>query len=306
MYHGRGKLEGKPETRVDESQAKRWRYSFLSILQLFTRKTKTRLKGHLSLDIAVYGKITKSSDQVFISFQFSIARFHQTVSISPMALISSSSKAPPTALHTLLHSPLFSVPSSSSSLFNFSLSLKKTFLSLSRSVIASGARTRTRFISRDVALKSNSSTAIGDDLSPSPSSFSSSSFEEVEADEEELKKALKIGARVRVKVPLKVYHVPRLSEVELTGMEGVIKQYVGLWKGKRISANLPYKVEFQLDNVQGQGRGPGVVKFFAHLKEDDPDSERNLTFWPIPFVSCRVISLVSLVKALAKCAVRME
>ncbi|XP_022763870.1 ferredoxin-thioredoxin reductase, variable chain-like [Durio zibethinus] len=74
----------------------------------------------------------------------------------------------------------------------------------------------------------------------------------------------KVGAKVRVKVPLKVYHVPRVPEVDLTGMEGVIKQYAGLWKGKRISANLPYKVEF-LEEIEG--RGP--VKFFAHLKEEE-------------------------------------
>ncbi|KAM1101970.1 hypothetical protein ACFX19_010874 [Malus domestica] len=74
----------------------------------------------------------------------------------------------------------------------------------------------------------------------------------------------KIGARVTVKVPLKVYHVPRVPEVDITGMEGELKQYVGLWKGKRISANLPYKVQFVVD-VQGRG----AVKFFAHLKEDE-------------------------------------
>ncbi|MQL41583.1 ferredoxin--nitrite reductase [Escherichia coli] len=73
-----------------------------------------------------------------------------------------------------------------------------------------------------------------------------------------------MGARVRVKVPLKVYHVPKVPEVDLTGMEGQIKQYVGVWRGKRISANLPYKVEFLTDI---QPRGP--VKFFAHLKEDE-------------------------------------
>ncbi|KAL2339347.1 hypothetical protein Fmac_007287 [Flemingia macrophylla] len=49
-------------------------------------------------------------------------------------------------------------------------------------------------------------------------------------------------------------------------MEGEIKQYVGLWKGKRISANLPYKVQFV---TEIQGRGP--VKFFPHLKEDEFD-----------------------------------
>ncbi|XVE93003.1 hypothetical protein REPUB_Repub01dG0152400 [Reevesia pubescens] len=80
----------------------------------------------------------------------------------------------------------------------------------------------------------------------------------------EAKEESKVGAKVRVKIPLKVYHVPRVPEVDLTGLEGVIKQYVGRWKGKNISANLPYKVEFVKEI---EGRGP--VKFFAHLKEDE-------------------------------------
>ncbi|XVE49661.1 hypothetical protein DITRI_Ditri01bG0099500 [Diplodiscus trichospermus] len=80
----------------------------------------------------------------------------------------------------------------------------------------------------------------------------------------EAQEEAKIGARVRVKVPLTVYHVPRVPELDLNGLEGVIKQYVGVWKGKRISANLPYKVEF-IKEIEG--RGP--VKFFAHLKEEE-------------------------------------
>ncbi|CAK9168691.1 unnamed protein product [Ilex paraguariensis] len=74
-----------------------------------------------------------------------------------------------------------------------------------------------------------------------------------------------IGARVRVKVPLKVYHVPKVPEFERTGMVGLLKQYVGVWKGKRISANLPYKVEF-VTEIEGRS---GPVKFSAHLKEDE-------------------------------------
>ncbi|KAM1121737.1 hypothetical protein ACFX2I_003411 [Malus domestica] len=66
-----------------------------------------------------------------------------------------------------------------------------------------------------------------------------------------------------MKVHLKVYHVPRVLEVDITGMEGKLKQYVVLWKGKQISTNLPYKVQFVVD-IQGRG----AVKFFAHLKED--------------------------------------
>ena len=75
----------------------------------------------------------------------------------------------------------------------------------------------------------------------------------------------KVGRKIRVKTPLNVYHIPKLPELELTSdMIGVIKQYIGLWKGKRISPNLPFKVEFV---VEIEGRGP--VKFVAHLKEDE-------------------------------------
>uniref|UniRef100_A0A7N0U8N7 Ferredoxin thioredoxin reductase alpha chain domain-containing protein n=1 Tax=Kalanchoe fedtschenkoi TaxID=63787 RepID=A0A7N0U8N7_KALFE len=74
----------------------------------------------------------------------------------------------------------------------------------------------------------------------------------------------KVGSKVRVKVPLKVYHVPKVAEVDLTGKESLIKQYVGVWKGKRISTNLPFKVEFH-----AQVPERGVVKFSAHLREDE-------------------------------------
>ncbi|XP_004489188.1 ferredoxin-thioredoxin reductase, variable chain [Cicer arietinum] len=83
---------------------------------------------------------------------------------------------------------------------------------------------------------------------------------------EEKDEESKIGARIRVKVPLKVYHVPKVPEIDLAGMEGNIKQNVALWKGKRISANLPYKVEFISKDIQGP-RGP--LKFSAHLKDDE-------------------------------------
>ena len=59
----------------------------------------------------------------------------------------------------------------------------------------------------------------------------------------------------------------KLPDLELTpDMVGVIKQYVGFWKGKHISPNYPFKVEFL---VQGQGRAGGPLKFFVHLKEDE-------------------------------------
>ncbi|KAI3719604.1 hypothetical protein L6452_20506 [Arctium lappa] len=85
---------------------------------------------------------------------------------------------------------------------------------------------------------------------------------------EEEEVPVKIGAKVRVKVPLKVYHIPKVPEVELNGKEGKIKEYVAVWKGKNISANFPYKIEF-LETLEGRGDKP--VKFFAHLKEDEFD-----------------------------------
>lgn len=75
----------------------------------------------------------------------------------------------------------------------------------------------------------------------------------------------KEGKRIRVKESIKVYHVMKAPDLDLQGMEGVIKQYVGVWKGKSISANLPFKVEFFIE-VEGQEK---PVRFFAHLKEDE-------------------------------------
>ncbi|XP_078427407.1 ferredoxin-thioredoxin reductase, variable chain-like [Wolffia australiana] len=77
----------------------------------------------------------------------------------------------------------------------------------------------------------------------------------------------KVGARVRVKASVKVFHVQKAPDLELQGLEGVIKQYVGLFKGQSISANLPFKVEFNFpDGIDGR---PGPIKFLAHLREDE-------------------------------------
>ncbi|CAN6252489.1 unnamed protein product [Urochloa humidicola] len=82
---------------------------------------------------------------------------------------------------------------------------------------------------------------------------------------EEAAAAPKIGKRVRVTAPLRVYHIVKAPDLDIQGMEGVVKQYVGVWKGKRITANLPFKIEFQID-VEGQ---PKPVRFFVHLREDE-------------------------------------
>ncbi|XP_051124633.1 ferredoxin-thioredoxin reductase, variable chain-like [Andrographis paniculata] len=86
--------------------------------------------------------------------------------------------------------------------------------------------------------------------------------------DEEVKRAeSKIGCKVRVKGPLKVYHVPKVPEFDLAGKVGVLKQYVAIYKGKRISANLPYKVEFTAEDASGRDGKP--VKFSAHLRGDE-------------------------------------
>ncbi|CAA2981508.1 ferredoxin-thioredoxin reductase, variable chain-like [Olea europaea subsp. europaea] len=104
--------------------------------------------------------------------------------------------------------------------------------------------------------------------SSSATTTNSVSLDDDSVNDDEVKKAESIiGAKVRIKVPLKVYHVPKVPEYELTGKVGVVKQYVGVHKGKKISANLPYKVEFVVDEILGRGGKP--VKFLAHLRDDE-------------------------------------
>ncbi|XP_043702853.1 ferredoxin-thioredoxin reductase, variable chain, chloroplastic-like [Telopea speciosissima] len=130
--------------------------------------------------------------------------------------------------------------------------------------LTTGKLRRERKISCEVALKLDSSTVDSSSCSSSSSSLNLSSAASTAGEEDEESSRAKIGARVRVKAPLKVYHVPKVPELDVTGMEGKLKQYVGLWKGKRISANLPFKVEF-VTEIEGRG----TVKFFTHLKEDE-------------------------------------
>lgn len=72
-----------------------------------------------------------------------------------------------------------------------------------------------------------------------------------------------VGSRIRVLGPLTVFHVPKHPQFELGGCEGEIKDVLKSWKGKPISANLPYKVQFILD------LGEKPVKFVAHLKDNE-------------------------------------
>ncbi|KAL2649905.1 hypothetical protein R1flu_018033 [Riccia fluitans] len=74
---------------------------------------------------------------------------------------------------------------------------------------------------------------------------------------------VKPGSKIRVTVSVPVYHVMKLPNLNLKGMEGEVKDYVVEWKGKTISATLPYKVHF-VQEVDGK-----AVKFFAHLRDDE-------------------------------------
>ena len=69
---------------------------------------------------------------------------------------------------------------------------------------------------------------------------------------------MKIGDRVRVKESVIIYHHPehRSQGFDIKGSEGEIVQIATEWKGKPISANLPFVVKFS-------------KKFKAHLRDNE-------------------------------------
>jgi hypothetical protein len=82
----------------------------------------------------------------------------------------------------------------------------------------------------------------------------------------EAEKEIPAGSKIRVVGKLIVYHVPKVKELNLEGMEGEVKDVVSNYKGTTISANLPLKCEF-VTEVEGKS-----VKFFAHLKSDEVET----------------------------------
>jgi hypothetical protein len=69
-------------------------------------------------------------------------------------------------------------------------------------------------------------------------------------------KVMEIGARVRVKESVVVYHHPehRNQPLDLKGQEGEVIEIVKEWQGRPVSANFPVLVKFG-------------GKFRAHLQE---------------------------------------
>ncbi|GAX79995.1 hypothetical protein CEUSTIGMA_g7435.t1 [Chlamydomonas eustigma] len=72
------------------------------------------------------------------------------------------------------------------------------------------------------------------------------------------------GARVKVTGYVKLFSVPKHPEgLEIEGMEGEVAKDVTQFKGKVLSATLPYLVKFKTDMAGAD------VKFQAHLAEDE-------------------------------------
>jgi Ferredoxin thioredoxin reductase variable alpha chain len=69
------------------------------------------------------------------------------------------------------------------------------------------------------------------------------------------------GQRVKVTTPVKIFHAPKAPKegIQLEGLEGTVVKDVTHFKGKILSANFPYKVEFVLD-ING-----AKSKFQTHL-----------------------------------------
>nr|QKY15244.1 fethred_a domain-containing protein (FTRA) [Polytomella parva] len=72
---------------------------------------------------------------------------------------------------------------------------------------------------------------------------------------------LVVGQKVKVIRPIKLFHVPKKPDgFVIEGLEGVVKADVHVYKGRTISPNFPYKIEFHLQDK---------IKFIAHLAGDE-------------------------------------
>lgn len=77
----------------------------------------------------------------------------------------------------------------------------------------------------------------------------------------------KEGQKVKVVRPITLYSVPKHPEgLAIEGMEGEVAKDVSVYKGKVLSASLPYVVKF-VKELEGK-----PVKFQAHLVRSHSDS----------------------------------
>ncbi|GAB4820747.1 hypothetical protein N2152v2_007793 [Parachlorella kessleri] len=76
---------------------------------------------------------------------------------------------------------------------------------------------------------------------------------------------LKDGVRVKVATPVTVFHVGKFKKgLSLEGLEGTVLSDESQYKGQKLSANLPWKVQFSVPGPEGKD-----VKVIAHLAEDE-------------------------------------
>lgn len=67
--------------------------------------------------------------------------------------------------------------------------------------------------------------------------------------------------QVKVKEEFKVWHVPGFKEgIDMAGMEGVVQKDVTMYNGVKLSPNLPWKVQFEVEGKNGKAK-----KFFVHM-----------------------------------------
>ena len=97
-------------------------------------------------------------------------------------------------------------------------------------------------------------------LTEAPACRLSGRLRSLSFEEGELAEDIDAGTRVRVTADLTVFHVPKQPQLQLQGLEGEVVDNVVNYKGTKISANLPYKVQF----IRPQ-EGSKDLKFFSHL-----------------------------------------
>lgn len=75
---------------------------------------------------------------------------------------------------------------------------------------------------------------------------------------------LTVGDKVKVKVDMKVYHVPGFKTgMEIKGKEGTVDSNITEFKGVTLSPNYPWKIRFDYE-AENKPK-----KFFVHLDEDE-------------------------------------
>lgn len=77
------------------------------------------------------------------------------------------------------------------------------------------------------------------------------------------------GATVKVTKPVRIFHAPKAPAegIALEGLQGKVAKHAAVHKdGRVLSANLPYKVAFELPAPDG---GAKPMKFMAHMEADE-------------------------------------